>query len=550
MWAVKGHFRSEGKIPLGMRLISVLSMVGFAWFTWDFTCAVYAERQASTWANAAAWVLFLVDFTLFWWTVRVNAAHPLTLAFSIDQPSFLQQAGPYRFVRHPFYFSYVVFWIATAVASSNAVHMGDAHCNGCALPRSRTARGGEIRAVPVLGSLYVLPSPDWNADATALPDRSRRVITPSQVSLAEARRSNTALPAELGGLRAHEPDQSSWQGEVSKTAAQTTGLNVPSGIEGIDEEQTQTLGKTAYLFSALGVNTIALVLMDFRNQLGIWGWSLAAAIVIIYTYWIMRSLRLRQGRDHAAFLTVSHWVLCLLGILWGVLIAELAVVALPGQRNFVTALMMALVSVPMMGAPFSAAMAFWIPTVLAAGMTIATGIQSFEFFMTACFVGYVLFTFLGIVFINRTLLERSVGRVMLRQRNATIGLLLRDYEENAADWLWEADAELRLRKVTSRFAEVLRRPQDSLEGVRIWDLLSSTTSLQPGLERLASILAARQSFKDYAVKLDIEGDERWWSLSGRPVTAELGRFTRLLRGGFGHNRSNAVGGTSVASCDP
>ena len=122
MWAVKGHFRSEGKIPLGMRLISVLSMVGFAWFTWDFTCAVYAERQASTWANAAAWVLFLVDFTLFWWTVRVNAAHPLTLAFSIDQPSFLQQAGPYRFVRHPFYFSYVVFWIATAVASSNAVH--------------------------------------------------------------------------------------------------------------------------------------------------------------------------------------------------------------------------------------------------------------------------------------------------------------------------------------------------------------------------------------------------------------------------------------------
>lgn len=109
-------------MPLGMRLISVLSMVGFAWFTWDLTLAVYLESRGSIWANGMAWVLLLTALALFWWTVWVNAAHPLTLAFSIDKPSFLQQGGPYKFVRHPFYFSYVVFWIATAVASSNAAH--------------------------------------------------------------------------------------------------------------------------------------------------------------------------------------------------------------------------------------------------------------------------------------------------------------------------------------------------------------------------------------------------------------------------------------------
>jgi protein-S-isoprenylcysteine O-methyltransferase Ste14 len=38
------------------------------------------------------------------------------VAFETDQPEFLLRHGPFRYVRHPFYLSYLIFWTATAAA--------------------------------------------------------------------------------------------------------------------------------------------------------------------------------------------------------------------------------------------------------------------------------------------------------------------------------------------------------------------------------------------------------------------------------------------------
>ena len=37
-----------------------------------------------------------------------------------DTPASLNQSGPYRFVRHPFYTSYSLTWLAAAVATASA----------------------------------------------------------------------------------------------------------------------------------------------------------------------------------------------------------------------------------------------------------------------------------------------------------------------------------------------------------------------------------------------------------------------------------------------
>lgn len=110
-WAVKGHFRSRGPVPTGMRLISVASLASMAWFLER----LLVDDLTSYWAIAAAMVA--VASILFWWAIRTTKLRRLTLAFDDDLPSFLYRQGPYRWVRHPFYASYVLFWVATSLTT-------------------------------------------------------------------------------------------------------------------------------------------------------------------------------------------------------------------------------------------------------------------------------------------------------------------------------------------------------------------------------------------------------------------------------------------------
>jgi protein-S-isoprenylcysteine O-methyltransferase Ste14 len=57
---------------------------------------------------------------LFWWAIKTNRENRLSAAFSSDLPSQLVDRGPYRFIRHPFYTSYLLTWVAGIPASGQA----------------------------------------------------------------------------------------------------------------------------------------------------------------------------------------------------------------------------------------------------------------------------------------------------------------------------------------------------------------------------------------------------------------------------------------------
>jgi protein-S-isoprenylcysteine O-methyltransferase Ste14 len=109
-WGVKGHFRQTGAMPPGMKLTSALSTTGFVWFLWHLTSGV-----SESWPIVL--LLFAGAFAVFAWAIRATRKTPPTLAFDTDQPSFLLHQGPYRYVRHPFYLCYLMFWVGTAVAA-------------------------------------------------------------------------------------------------------------------------------------------------------------------------------------------------------------------------------------------------------------------------------------------------------------------------------------------------------------------------------------------------------------------------------------------------
>jgi diguanylate cyclase (GGDEF)-like protein/PAS domain S-box-containing protein len=102
--------------------------------------------------------------------------------------------------------------------------------------------------------------------------------------------------------------------------------------------------------------------------------------------------------------------------------------------------------------------------------------------------------------------------------SATVQLLLNDYEEHGADWLWEISSNGKIVNPSDRFAEISGHDTNALWNIALINLFDA------GHERavLERLLEKAQSFRDVVVNLTIEGEERWWSLSGRPVTDDNG----------------------------
>lgn len=57
-------------------------------------------------------VLYLSGLLFFWWSIRT--AKDLQFAFSARVGKIIT-SGPFNFVRHPFYLSYIVFWLASSL---------------------------------------------------------------------------------------------------------------------------------------------------------------------------------------------------------------------------------------------------------------------------------------------------------------------------------------------------------------------------------------------------------------------------------------------------
>lgn len=96
--AVKNRVRG-GLGPLG-------TIFGFA-MIFTFAFVDYAGVRV---AAGFVLVLHFLSLALFWWAVQSFGAQRPNIAFTPGVPSALVVCGAYRFFRHPFYVSYLLFW--------------------------------------------------------------------------------------------------------------------------------------------------------------------------------------------------------------------------------------------------------------------------------------------------------------------------------------------------------------------------------------------------------------------------------------------------------
>lgn len=102
-----------------------------------------------------------------------------------------------------------------------------------------------------------------------------------------------------------------------------------------------------------------------------------------------------------------------------------------------------------------------------------------------------------------------------------IGLLLRDFEENASDWLWETDADDKIIYCSERLASVAGMPVAEILGRRV-----QAWSGEGGSEwrRLHALVRRHSAFRDVAVPVELNGEQHWWALTGKPKFDDENRF--------------------------
>jgi protein-S-isoprenylcysteine O-methyltransferase Ste14 len=113
--AVHGHFVSQ-KLPPAMKVLVALSYLAsfaYLWALWT--------GEAAQWQRIVGICLQFAAAGLFNWARTTTLANRITAAFDTDQPAFLVTAGPYRFVRHPFYISYIVCWAGSSLAANSLI---------------------------------------------------------------------------------------------------------------------------------------------------------------------------------------------------------------------------------------------------------------------------------------------------------------------------------------------------------------------------------------------------------------------------------------------
>ena len=109
-WAIPRHFECRGPMPRGMRVLSLFSLAAYASF---IGLVMLRHPHADTPLIGPGLICFVAATLLFWWAIRTTTTKRLSIAYKKVDPDLIVAAGPYAWIRHPFYTSYILFWVGT-----------------------------------------------------------------------------------------------------------------------------------------------------------------------------------------------------------------------------------------------------------------------------------------------------------------------------------------------------------------------------------------------------------------------------------------------------
>ncbi|MCC6925345.1 GGDEF and EAL domain-containing protein [Novosphingobium sp.] len=258
------------------------------------------------------------------------------------------------------------------------------------------------------------------------------------------------------------------------------------------------------------------------------GWFAALGASLYHGAMIDKSLvdvdRRRIGRDEVQKQTYSSIAIALV---WVVPMAAFAPFGDGSQQLelwAITAMLLTASAVLLSAVPLANLVFAGIMAVSALASFAWAG--SYEMALLAVLFGVVIT--LGAIENARSFLTARIAESAMAEKSEVVSMLLREFEEGEADWLWQIDTARRVRAASPRFAFALGLSPDDIEGKPFIQLIAGpawdTGQFPSSLHDLAERLKRRESFSNVLVRVTINGQQRWWELSGTPKLTDSGAF--------------------------
>jgi len=118
------------------------------------------------------------------------------------------------------------------------------------------------------------------------------------------------------------------------------------------------------------------------------------------------------------------------------------------------------------------------------------------------------------------------------REGALAARLVREFESNGTGWFWQTDRDGNLTYLSQKVADAVADSNEPTIGRALTSVFQMDGSA-PGTERtLGFHMSSRTGFSDYTVRAaSARMPDRWWSISGRPVIDDNGRFQGFVGSG-------------------
>ncbi|MDG5749836.1 EAL domain-containing protein [Qipengyuania sp. XHP0211] len=311
------------------------------------------------------------------------------------------------------------------------------------------------------------------------------------------------------------------------------GLSTPAGAEwsrihGYQYTQLSKRMMARAISHAIGFALVALILWGEVDLALIGAWGVALFFAVLLAAHEDRAARFADTVHFGIWEMRRHAVASAAkGVVWGI---GLMLFAQTGGANHLAIVW----SIPAVLILANAASRFSAPLGSIA-FTIATGIGGLvaallagDWLLLTVVTFTMLFAAFGTIENARVAVTGRLNETAAMEKSEVVSMLLREFEENQADWLWQIDPRRRLKSVSPRFAFALGCSAEDAEGKLFFDLISGR-DLNPatdsdGLREFAEKLKRKESFSELVIRVNIRGAERWWEISGTPMLDEAGKF--------------------------
>lgn len=235
----------------------------------------------------------------------------------------------------------------------------------------------------------------------------------------------------------------------------------------------------------------------------------------------------RYASDRAASRAALH--AAMLGGIWGVMVVGTYTDGTLIQQMIVAAVVAAIGTAGAFTlAPMpQAAAGFLFPIILGSTAALTAIGGRAEAMLAALGVLYISVVGVACVAHARIFAAHLRSELEAVEQRSVIGMLLKSFEDNASDCLWQLDPQGRFSHVSERMAAIMGLDPGTIEGKDAGAVLHRLNFCPVKASMLRKAFTARRPFRDLEAAIGDARSPHWWRLTGEPIFDDFGQF-----GGF------------------